>query len=112
MTGELFISFPGVSSAEQSRLTNSLRDQIDHLDDVQTSIKREREDTQDPGTILSIVLGAPAVVLAVKELARWAMRNHQPSVVLEIPGKTKVEFKNLKSDDVPKALEALKGLGE
>jgi hypothetical protein len=109
MATEFQISFPDFTAAEQTRLVSSLSDKLREVPQTKVSIVRERSDTQDPGTILSIILAAPAVIVAVKALATWAMRNNQPSVVISGGGK-KIELKNLSSSDVPKAIEALKGL--
>jgi hypothetical protein len=106
MGTEFRITFPEASSAEQSRLATKLQNALGEVEGVQTAVLREREDTQDPGTILSVVLGAPAVVYAVKALAAWLARNNQSGAVLTLPDGT-IVLKNMRSQDVAKAIEAL-----
>jgi hypothetical protein len=111
MTGEFRITFPGSSAAERSRLASQMADALAQIDGVQTSVLREQPDTQDPGTILSVILGAPAVLLAVRAVATWLVRNNQSGVTIELPNGT-VIAQNMKSEDVPKVVEALKSIVE
>jgi hypothetical protein len=108
---EFRITFPDVSAAARSRLASGLRDTLAHVKSISNpSVLRERPDTQDSGTILSVVLAAPAVVMAVNALAAWLDREHA-SVTIERPDGT-VVLKDMKSGDVPNAIEALKNLLE
>jgi hypothetical protein len=108
MGTEFRITFPEASSAERSRLVSKLQDALQNVNGVQTVVLRERQDTQDPGTILSVVLGAPAVVYTVKALAAWLVRNNQSRARLTRPDGTVVfECHNMQSEDIAKAIEAL-----
>src|SRR5262249_9174024 len=106
---EFRITFPDVSAAARTRLASDLRDTLAQVSGVSNpSVLRERLDTQDPGTIVSVVLAAPAVVVAVKALGAWLVREHA-SVTIERPDGT-IVLKNMKSGDIPNAIEALKNL--
>lgn len=108
MGSELLITFPNVSSAKQGQLVSGLKDVLDQIQGIEkTDIKKENADTQDAGTILSIVLAGPAVLLAVKAIAAWLVRNNQSGIVFKKPDGTEVLITNLASDDIPKTVDAL-----
>jgi hypothetical protein len=107
MGQDVRISFPAGSAAEQSRLAASLGSALKSVKGIEkTEVLRVREDAQDPGTILSIVLSGPAVVLAAKALGAWLKRNNQSDVTIERPD-GKIILRNMRSEDVPKAIKAL-----
>jgi hypothetical protein len=54
---------------------------------------------------VSVVLAAPAVVMAIKALGAWLVRQHA-SVTIALPDGT-VVIKNMKSGDIPDAIEAV-----
>jgi dissimilatory sulfite reductase (desulfoviridin) alpha/beta subunit len=107
MRAEIRIRFCDVSPAEQSRLAGSLEDALRTVRGVETCVVRERTETQDPGTIVSVILGAPAVVLAVKALANWATRTNQGSVEIADVRGTSI-IRNINSEDIPKVIQALR----
>jgi hypothetical protein len=76
-----------------------------HVDS--TDLIKERADTQDPGTILTIVLGAPAVVGAVSALGAWLVRKNQSNVTIEDED-GKVIINNMASGDVAAAIQAVR----
>jgi hypothetical protein len=107
---EILVTFPEETAAKRSQLASSLYDVLSDAHEIgECEIKRERPDTQDSGTILSIVLSAPAIVLAVNKLAAWLTRNNQAGLTITLPD-GKVVVRNLKSEDVPKAIDALKAV--
>jgi hypothetical protein len=106
MAADLRITFPDVSAAARSRLASDLRDTLLQVKGVSSlSVLRERRDTQDAGSIVSLVLAAPAVVMAVKALGAWLVREHA-SVTIALPDGT-IILNGMKSRDVSKAIEAL-----
>ncbi len=109
MKGSLLVSFEGVSAGRKSMLSSSLVDTLQSLKEIEATALQERPDTQDPGTIVSIILGAPAVVIAVKAIAAWMIRNNQSDVTIQTKDGN-VVLKNLKSDDVAKAIKALEAV--
>jgi hypothetical protein len=101
----LRIRFPDKSSREQSLLVSELQSVIAPA--VETAdIVKESEATQDPGTILTIVLGAPAVVGAVTAIGAWLVRKNQSGVTIEDES-GRVIVKNMKSEDVAAAVKAI-----
>jgi hypothetical protein len=101
----LRIRFPNESVRQQSLLAADLEASIVREVDS-TRIIKEREDTQDPGTILTIVLGAPAVVGAVTAIGAWLVRKNQSSATIE-DDQGRVIFKNMRSEDVAAAIRAI-----
>jgi hypothetical protein len=87
-------------------LAPKLQDSLVGVTGVKTDILRERQDAQDAGAILSIVLAAPAVIAAVKAIGAWLARNNQSAVDITLPNGT-VVLRNMRSEDVPKAISAL-----
>src|SRR5690349_18679278 len=103
---EIRILFEHSNAGEGNRLASTLENSLAEVNGVKANIVRERDDTQDVGTIVSIVLGAPAIVATVKALGAWLARNNQTSVTLLLKDGT-VVLKNMKSEDVAKAVAAL-----
>jgi len=103
---ELRLRISGASAAEGNKLAPKLQDSLTGVSGIKTEIVRERQDAQDAGTILSIVLAAPAVIAAVKAIGDWLARNNQSALDITLPNGT-VVLKNMKSEDVPKAIAAL-----
>ena len=105
------ITFPNVSHAERSILAADLRDRLAEIKGVSSaSLEREGPDTQDASTIISIVLRAPAVVLAVKTIGTWLVRNNHVSVDIDTPaGKT--VLRNMRSQDVEVLERWMNGVG-
>ena len=71
------LSFRAVSSREANELAEELRGQLERSSPgVAVSQRRERQTTQDLGTVLGVVLGAEAVVAVAKGIAAF-LRAHQ-----------------------------------
>ncbi len=68
---ELRIRFPDLTPAEAGRAASELQGLVRAATAgrVDTALRKERSDTQDAGTILAIVLGAPAVVALANRIA-------------------------------------------
>ena len=104
------LAFPDETAASKSQFASSLGDHLRGIDPmVKLEILRENPDSQDAGTILSIVLSAPSVVLAVRTIAAWVTRNNQAKVDITTRTGT-IVVRGLESSDVPKAIEALQGV--
>jgi hypothetical protein len=102
---QLRIRFPERSSREQSLLAAELEGVLaQHVEE--TNLVKEREDTQDPGTILAVILGTPAVVGAVSAIGAWLIRKNQSGVTIEDEG-GRVIFTNMESKDVAAAIKAV-----
>jgi hypothetical protein len=109
MKSELYLTFPTSSAAEKSRLVSGIEDALREVEGISTKVVRENPESMDPGTILSIVLAAPSVVLAVKAISKWLARNNQSGISITLPN-GQVVMTNMKSDDVAAAISALNGV--
>ncbi|MER9410336.1 hypothetical protein [Mesorhizobium sp. M0589] len=68
---------------EASQLARALKESIDELaPEVKPIFKKKRKDTQDFGTTLVLVLGAPATVALATAIATFIRRNS--GVVIEM----------------------------
>ena len=111
LTGEwegtlrLRLRFPSKSSREQSLLVAELQQVLAAKVDS-AEIVKQRDDTQDAGTILTVVLGAPAVVGAVSAIAAWLIRKNQSGAVIEDEF-GRVILTNMESKDVAAAVKAI-----
>lgn len=107
------IEFPEVSLAQASRFAAELeRDVKDALADENVKAKlleRRKTDPQtlDAGTILAIILGAKATVAIAYGIARWLTRDNQSKARIRLPNGTSIDLKNMKSQDVEKAIKEL-----
>ncbi|MEU4312883.1 hypothetical protein [Nocardia sp. NPDC024068] len=84
-SGEFVVtcSFPDVDLSTADELCADLSDSLRRaVPEVSTARVRDNEFNQDLGTILTIVLSQPAVVLLVRELFKWGARRYDASVRL------------------------------
>jgi hypothetical protein len=80
---ELRIRIPDKSSRQESIMIDSLRQTLVGKVD-EAKIVKDDPKTQDSGTILTIVLGAPAIVGAVSAISAWLIRSNQSNVKLRM----------------------------
>lgn len=105
---KIAITLDEATSSEQNKLISSLEDTLKAVEGVSdTNVKKVREDSQDAGTILSIVLAGPAVVLAVKAMNNWLIRKNQASLSLTMADGTTLKVTALDSNDVPNVVAAI-----
>ncbi len=109
MSTTILLGIPEVSAATKSRAVAELAPILNQINGVAADVARERSDTQDAGTLLSLALSAPAVMLTVKAIAAWMVRSNQGSVEFLTPDGTKITIRNADSDSVARAIEALSG---
>jgi len=102
----LIIRFEGVPLAEANRYARSLREELLN-GDPNLSINQEREstDTQDFGSTLVLVLGAPAVVTAARALTNWLGRHNSTFLSIETKD-LKFVARNVESANAAAVLEA------
>ena len=104
---QLALRFANLSVAEAGQKVTALREQLlDECPDVQADIRKDDPTTQDFGTTLVLVLGAPAVVALAKGLARYFGRDREG--VLIIKRGESVIFRGNSTD----AVAIAKALGE
>jgi hypothetical protein len=103
-----------ISSADGNRLTSELQALLlERAPSLSIHRKKEREDTQDAGTILVAVLAAPAIIElskgALLELAKgvadWIRKRRVNLIINE----TSISIENAKAEDIERLLhEGLK----
>jgi hypothetical protein len=110
MTSSVEITLPSLKgpAANQAleKLLSALRRDRDlktALDTARTGIRRTDEEAQDFGATLIAVLGTPAVVYLAIALKNWATRTGTSVVA------NGIEIKNVRSEDLGKIVESLKG---
>ena len=105
MSDQFKIGFVGTSSAQGNRYAESLLRTLRDVDPaLQIERARTREDTQDFGASLVLVLGTAAATAVAKGIATWMARNSGARI--EITADGKVIGTNLDSRDVAKIAEA------
>jgi hypothetical protein len=88
-----------------------LEEFINRIEKVESSREKEDENTQDAGTILTIVLGSSAVVAVAKGVSNWLVKHRD--VQLEITkGDTKMKVNNLTTDVALEILEKFKEIAD
>ena len=104
----LIFSFGDATTAEANRFATSLAEALcDAHPSVSVDRQRERTDTQDAGTILQVVLAAPAAIAAAKGIAAWLARNAGARIEVRNKNKVVLVATHLDSKDVPRIAEAL-----
>jgi len=105
MGDQFKIGFVGASSAQGNQYAESLLRTLRDVDPaVRAERARTREDTQDFGASLVVVLGTAAATAVAKGIASWMARNSGARI--EITADGKVIGTNLDSRDVAKIADA------
>jgi hypothetical protein len=104
MATEFTITFPGVSSAQANRFSESLANALRETGpDISVERRRTRQDTQDFGTSLVLILGTTSATLVARGISAWIAKN--AGAQIEIFSDGKVLGKNLNSADAAKIAE-------
>lgn len=103
----LLIEFDGVSAAEASNYAIELRDNLlDSSNDIEVKVVAGAKNTQDLGSTLVLVLGAPSMIIAAKALRDWLKFRYSASITIKKPDGTLV-VKNITSKDAELIVEKL-----
>lgn len=94
-----FLSFEGISEAEASRYAAELRKALLNTSS-ELEVQRQRKNplTQDLGTTLVLILGAPAVVAAVQVIGNWLQKRRDASLTI-MTAEEKIIVKNISHKD-------------
>lgn len=104
----LTVTFPEVSSAEGNRLATSLAEALKDIDPtIAVDRKKERDDTQDAGTILAVLLGSASATAVSRGIAAWIARNGGARLKIWHKGKLVVDAAGLDSKDASRIAEAI-----
>ena len=103
------VTFEGISPSDAQRYAEELQDALlDASPDITVQRRRESPLTQDFGATLIVILGAPAVVAAVKAVGDWLMRRNNASLTWKnADGELLVQ--NINSNDAAKLAQLLIG---
>jgi Effector Associated Constant Component 1 len=100
-----FITFPGASMDDANRYAADLADCLKEIDqDVAVEQRRAREDTQDFGATLAIVLGTASATALARGVAAWLARHSGAKIQISTDGT--VLASNLDSRDAARIAEA------
>lgn|SRR5690242_7440062 len=98
------IKFAGISAAEAGFYGNELRDiLLDANPDVVVKQHRDDPRTQDFGSTLVLILGAPAVVSIANAIGNWLKLRNSASLTIEKDGN--IIAQNLTSKDASRLAE-------
>lgn len=97
------IIFEEVSVAEANKLAIELRDYLYNTTDIDTKIEKEYCNTQDMGTVLSVVLSSASIVALAKGLSAWLVKKQSRKLTIKKNGD--IIGENLGSDDIEKILK-------
>jgi hypothetical protein len=101
----LAIRFENLSLAEAGSKVARLRnDLLDASSEIEVDVEKEDPTTQDPGTILVLVLGTPAILAIAKGIADF-LRRERASIVIESDGK--VVAKGIRGEDASRIAEVI-----
>lgn len=104
---QFVIAFTEVSPADANRYAADLAETLHSVhQNVKVTQERTRPDTQDAGTILTIVLGAASVTAVAKGIAAWLARHSGARIQISADGS--VLATNLDSRDAARIAEAFK----
>jgi RNA 3'-terminal phosphate cyclase len=102
------ITFEGVPPAVANRYSDELKSVLlKASSEIEVQQRREDVHAQDFGATLVLVLGAPAVVAAVKALGDWLQRRHGVGLTMKTEN-GEVIATNLTSKDALKLAELLR----
>ena len=102
---QFVVTFPESSRAEANQYAADLVTFLSELHtDSAIEQKRDRQDTQDFGATVAIVLGTASATAIAKGIAVWLMRNSGARIQISSDGN--VIAKNLDSRDAARIAEA------
>jgi hypothetical protein len=101
------ITFENGSVADANRWASELKEYIlDATSDVEVEQRRDNPYSQDIGAMLSLVLGAPAVIAVAKALGQWLALHRQAGITIKTPH-GEIIATNLTSEDIMKLAELM-----
>ena len=99
------ITFPGASAAEANQYAGDLGSALRDVDrSLTVEQQRDREDTQDLGVVLSIILGSVSATALAQGISAWLARHSGAKIQIDAAGS--VIATNLDSQDAAKIAAA------
>ncbi|QHI35135.1 hypothetical protein IMCC3317_04810 [Kordia antarctica] len=103
------ISFDNVSFRDKQVLANELANILSKSADLQNELLKERPNTQDAGTIIAVILGAPAVVAVSKGIVNWLIKHREVKLTFK-KGDSEFHVENISSNDLDTIINGLHSL--
>jgi len=104
----LVITFPQASAAEGNRLAGTLADALRDVDaNIGVDRQRARQDTQDFGATLAVMMGTAAATALAKGIAAWLARNSGAQIEIHRKGEMVLKATHLDSKDVARIAQAI-----
>jgi hypothetical protein len=101
------LTFENGSVADANRWASELKEFIlDATDEVVVEQQRDNPYSQDLGAILSLALGAPAVVAVAKALGQWLALHREAGITIKTP-RGEIVATNLTNKDIMKLAELM-----
>ena len=100
------ITFDHTSVGEATQLSNELQQYLLETVDLPSSIEKERDDTQDAGAILTILLSSTSIVSIAKGLSAWLLKKQSRKITIKKNGD--IIGEGLSSGDIVNILHHLK----
>lgn len=111
-TQKVVIHFEDLTPAEAGKKAANLREALlDASPDVSVNVEKRDTTTMDPGTVLLLVLGTPAVIAIAKGIAAFIARERHGTLVIEFPDGRLVKFDGNSSDSAKIAASLGANLG-
>ena len=111
---EVLISFGNVTFRQKQFLTQDLIKYLNTSNNntqVETKLLKEKNNTQDAGTIISMVLNAQAIVSVANGIFNWLQKNREVELSFK-KGESEFQVKNISSKDLHTVINKLEGLME
>jgi hypothetical protein len=102
------LRFADATPAEANIYALGLQGELQQFDGVAIERMRERQDTQDFGATLVLILGTASVTALARGIASWLRRNSGATIEITRSDGTRQKFTNLDSRDAAKIASAIK----
>ena len=106
MNTNITLDFPEVAPAEATQLAEDLREYLLRTNNIEGNVVKERSDTQDAGSILTIILGAGSTLAIAKGIGYWIKMQAGKKVRIKETGE--IIGENLSTKDIELILQKVK----
>lgn len=105
MESQLHITFNDVSLAEANRLATDLQVFLKNTNDTNLDIQKEKDATQDIGSIVTIICSSTLLPALFKSLSNFLLKKQNKKITIKKDGT--IIGKNLNSQDLKHILETI-----
>jgi hypothetical protein len=104
---ENILRFVDATQKDANNYAEQLRGELEQNEGVEIIRSRERDDTQDFGATLVLVLGTASVTAVAHGIASWLQRNSGATIEVTCPDGSRHKYTHLDSHDAAKIAGAL-----